>query len=431
MKKILVIIMLGWSLTISAQERPPIYIQTSVDNAAPYVNQPITFTVQAFDSTGTTGLEISYPDFNGFGQQPLDDIITTSEILDGVRYTVYTQRILLFPNLAGIAIVEPAILRVPETPFTEAGDYSSTQLAINVQSLPLNAPLAYTNGVGEFTLAVSVDETAIAPTQDITLTVIVDGQGSITQLQFPSLELSSADWRVIELEPEFTGEFTQGRKTFSWTLLPQREGMLSIPSLELSTFNPLTNAYNTQTLTPISITVGRSSATIAAPTATLVTTTVEPLLLPTRSNVAIIQPTLWQTLTPAIEWWVLPPFGMLVLGLIMRFVRRPATTSIRRKSPFTDLKMPLITLQQKPPAQAFEELHLLILTAVQQRAALQSLSPEQFVSSLLPDTKSKLDDTVNYAAAARYAPATAQDVQAFSQQVYTLFKLIDRQNEKP
>jgi hypothetical protein len=114
----------------------------------------------------------------------------------------------------------------------------------------------------------------------------------------------------------------------------------------------------------------------------------------------------------------------------LRLSRRAPRISTRRKAPVADLKAPLLALQQKPPAQAFAEIHALIVNQVRQRATANALSPDAYVASLAPDTKEQLDALVRDAAAARYAPATAQDVQRFSQQVYSLFKKVDREQEQ-
>lgn len=405
------------AFALSAQERPDTYIQATVDNATPFVGQPIRYSINVFDRTDTPGLEIGYPAFDGFGQEsPVEPVIGT-QILEQSRYTTYTQEILLYPNQAGVFVIEPSSLRIPETPFRAEQIVQSTQTVVTVRPLPPNAPQEYRNAVGDFTLAMTVAPLQTVVGGAVNVSVSISGTGNLARLAAPE-PLLDESWRMIRSDPVLDGSTTSGTRTFTYTLLPQQAGEQVIPLLVYPVFDPQTQTFKILQADAVTITVvgnGETNSQLATgePVAPL-------LMQPTGITSASIVP----HLTPALVAWIIP-LALAALTWLIQPLRLPSRTNKATARPVTNAHRQLQVAAALPPAQAFPTIGNVLRQSIQGKAARRRLTPQEWVATLEPRVRERIEATVRHADSARYAPATAEDIQQFAREVYSAVRLVE------
>jgi hypothetical protein len=420
------IILLGVVKLAYAQNTPDIYMQSLIDNPNPYVGQPIVYSLRIYDSLSSEGLEIAYPDFNGFGQESPTTLPPYSQVIDGKTYTVYTQDIILYPNNDGTFVFDPAILRVPESPFQSEQILSSTQIALTVQPLPLNNPLSFRNAVGDFSITATLDKSDVTLGDVTALTVTIRGQGNLAQLLAPQITFSETQWRVFERSPQLIGNSPlNGTKTFTWTLIPQQVGTQTLPNIEWSYFNPQRAEFVTLTQNTLSLNVMGDGQAI--PTAIPSQTTRATVALVAPSNIAISAGD--AVFMPTMLFWLLP----LVLPIGLWLSRRPKLQVTMRK-PITSnhdrLDQTLRQLMKLPPQEATEKIGDLLNQVITQNATRAKLTPQAWLAQLTPTHQKRIQQCLQQAQSARYAPLTPADVQLLAKNVRSIVLSLESRGAK-
>ncbi|MEK6578088.1 MAG: BatD family protein [Bdellovibrionota bacterium] len=136
------------------------------------------------------------------------------------------------------------------------GDSRSELVPIEVVSIPEEGrPDSFTGGVGDFTVAGSVDKYEVRANEALTWTIKVEGRGNVAAIGEPkakwpeSIEVYDSKSRA---SPAKVG---LGQKIFEILLIPRVPGNLTLPRLEFSFFDPAKKMYITKSVEPVSITV--------------------------------------------------------------------------------------------------------------------------------------------------------------------------------
>jgi hypothetical protein len=409
-------ILLGMVKMAYAQNTPDIYMQALVDNPNPYAGQPIVYSLRIYDSLASEGLEIAYPNFNGFGQESPTTSPPYSQVIDGKTYTVYTQDIILYPNSDGTFVFDPSALRVPESPFQSEQILSSTQVAVTVRALPLNNPLSFRNAVGDFSMSATLDKSDLQQGDVVTLTVSITGQGNLAQVLAPQIIFAEAQWRVFERPPQFVGDTPlNGTKTFTWTLIPQQSGIQTLPNIEWSYFNLQRAEFVTLSQNALSLNVmgdGQLMPTVIAPQNTRAT---PPLFV--LANLAIT--TGDAMFTPNILFWLLPLLLPIGLWLMRRPTRQISITKVtpRTNNQFDQALRQLLTL---PPQEATEKIGELLNQVIAQHATRAKQTPQTWLAQRTPSQQKRIQQCLQQAQSARYAPLTPSDVQLLAKNVRSI-----------
>ncbi len=127
-----------------------------------------------------------------------------------------------------------------------------------IQALPLpqaGRPTDFSGGVGEFNLLSMVDKYEVRANEAMTLTLKIEGSGNIATLEAPrtqwpnGVELYDTQGRAL---PNHGGT---GAKVFEFLLIPRTPGLMTLPPLQLSFFDPDKKTYYTRATEPIDIRV--------------------------------------------------------------------------------------------------------------------------------------------------------------------------------
>ncbi len=149
----------------------------------------------------------------------------------------------------------------------------SEPLTVDVLPLPQEGrPESFSGGVGDFAVTSAVDRYEVRANEAVTLTLKIEGRGNVSAIQEPK-----APWpQNVELYEAKghakTGPGGVGKKVFEFLLIPRQQGQITLPSLEISFFDPLKNKYVTKKTEPVNLNVlegapGSASGPIIRPRA--------------------------------------------------------------------------------------------------------------------------------------------------------------------
>lgn len=215
-------------------------IQAVTDKQSVYVGEPIEYTVRvSSDATFLGEPEYVQPKFTGFWahQPPM-----TQRGMNGSQVTT-----LLFPTQAGNLTIDPATIRADGGFFSDALEKETEALSVNVKPLPSNAPAEFNGAVGVFDIIATPDKTETRVGEPITVKIQIRGAGNFDTLPDPKFS-NDANWRAYNDKGQTQSDAQNGKligtKTIARTLIPTREGMLTIPAVRYAYFDPSDAQYH-------------------------------------------------------------------------------------------------------------------------------------------------------------------------------------------
>jgi len=133
---------------------------------------------------------------------------------------------------------------------------SSDRVDVEVLPLPTEGqPVDFSGLVGDFTIAISVDKTALKVGEALNVKVKVEGDGHAAILE--KLPISWPEQFELYEDKARTLFHKTGRteRTFDFMLIPKTKGQFEVPAIKISMFNPTSARYETRQTKPISIEV--------------------------------------------------------------------------------------------------------------------------------------------------------------------------------
>jgi len=273
--------------TVDAQGNTKDYfLQATVDKKNPYVNEQVTLTlkfciaVQYYSSP-----ELNEPATTGFWTEVLGNTSPYFEKINNRSYRVIERKYALFPTQTGdltigrASITTTVAARVQRRdPFDLFGDLlpqgvqvtaRSEPIALSVKSLPNSGkPTDFTGTVGRFQIESRPDRTEVEVNQPVTVTFKIQGTGNVKSVAEPTIP-ELPDFRVYRASSNEStsksGDRLGGTKTYEEVFIPKRPGILEIPALAFSYFDPERNKYQTISTSAISITVKMPEGYVASP----------------------------------------------------------------------------------------------------------------------------------------------------------------------
>jgi BatD DUF11 like domain len=265
-----------------------IFLQADIEPKSVYLQEPLvinftlyfqpsvrTFDVQKLPSTeGFWSEEWSVPNPPGVVERNINGRLYNAAVI---------HRLILFPTRTGELTIGPMNLLVHYVSgrsrnrtffdsifdnYVEQVAVNSDQLTINVKALPSDGqPDGFENVVGNWRLSANLDTDNVQTNESVTLTVTLSGEGNVGFLPAPEVRVPPD----IELyEPEINvskraqNGTLNGRKTFTYLLIPRRPGAQEIPPVEISVFDPARNQYRTLKASPGTLNVSPATGWTAA-----------------------------------------------------------------------------------------------------------------------------------------------------------------------
>ena len=237
------------------------FVTASVDDDKPYLGQQVTYTFKfyrrsvLFPSFGRFGQpRYAPPGFSGFWNGQETDQNEYLETIGPDRYQVVELQTVLFPTVVGTLVIEPAGLTVPIDFFESPNFLETDPIVIEVQPLPPTAPAGFTGAVGSFDISAEVDNTNGKLNEPVQLTVRVEGEGNIETLPDPAWP-DFEDWRVFESPSESSSSVVDGQlvgtRTYERVLVPEKAGVLTVPEIGYTFYDPSVEEYVEAVTEPI------------------------------------------------------------------------------------------------------------------------------------------------------------------------------------
>jgi len=120
-------------------------------------------------------------------------------------------------------------------------------ILIHVKPFPESGkPATFQGAVGNFRMTATLDKETVKQNEPVTMKLVIEGQGNIETLNKPKMP-ELRDVKVYDSDTSSqlfkTGDVIGGRKVFEVVFIPSQPGVLKIPPVEFSYFNPAQNAY--------------------------------------------------------------------------------------------------------------------------------------------------------------------------------------------
>jgi|GEM_PF-1774790 len=233
------------------------YARASVSNATPYVGEAFTWSLEVGSSGRVRQPTVrAMPDFGGLSSEPgIDAEWTNTRVMrDGRRVEVFTAAIPVFAVEEGATEVGVAAVSLPEVMggsglFARVRDLSleTRPVPVAVRPLPADRPADFGRAVGQFKLFSGLDSNTIAAGETVTLTLRLEGIGA---LRAPEVDVKVPQGlRVYDEDPTTQVALVDGeihsRAVFRKALVPLKPGVLEIPPVRFTFFNPATERYET------------------------------------------------------------------------------------------------------------------------------------------------------------------------------------------
>lgn len=245
-----------------------LFITATASKTTVHEQEAILLTYKVYTLVNLRQLFGKMPDLKGFHTQEIElpqQKTFSLEHYKGRNYntTVWSQYV-LFPQQTGKLEIPSitfegvvAIQTVSDDPFDaffNGGGYQEVKkkivtpkLTINVQPLPAK-PANFSGGVGEFTLASSINAKDVKTNDAVTIKLTISGSGNMKLISTPEVKFPE-DFEVYD--PKVTNNFEasraglSGTQTIEYLAIPRHAGNFSIPPVEFTYFDLKSNSYKT------------------------------------------------------------------------------------------------------------------------------------------------------------------------------------------
>jgi hypothetical protein len=266
-----------------------LFVRATVDRRQVFQNEPVIVTYKIYTRVNVSNVGISkMPATAGFWTEEFEipqQLQTSSEVLDGKKYTVATVRkMALFPMSPGAKTIDPMVLDCEVTvrasrsrdPFGDFFDdsffFGGRAVRKQIQSKPVTIevlpfpeegkPANFTGITGRFRVSASADKRSVKTNEAITYKIYIEGEGNIRQIQAPEIAFPT-DFEVYPPKVTETlsrsGAGISGRKTFEYVLIPRAEGEETLKPVALSFFDPASKSYKTVRTESIALQVAQGA----------------------------------------------------------------------------------------------------------------------------------------------------------------------------
>jgi hypothetical protein len=279
-----------------------LYVDARADKAKVYVGEQVTATWRLYTQTDILKYRpLTEPKYEDFWSEDLlganKHASWDRQIVNGQEYAVaLLMKKALFPLKAGKLSVTPLDIEATTMQSMFNPNASATRrspvLEIEVRPLPVEGrPLSFEPAnVGQFQVAASVDREKVKAGEAVTWRVTLTGAGNLRNVKLPRLDHLDG-FKVYDptvKENISPGDVVRGEKVYTYLLMPERGGPLTLPPIELAYFDPSVAKYAVAKTSPIAITVeGDPSKVASGPTTAPTENVLENQIRPIRNRSSV------------------------------------------------------------------------------------------------------------------------------------------------
>lgn len=270
------------SFTING-ETHPYYSATLVGNERPYLGQTQPVEAKLYLPRNFRVESLSFADFSKgeFVAWRFDaDQNSAGAIrIEGTLFSSFTYRSSITPITEGMQPFGPGkALPVIITQVPRRGGFSWIRhqpevtfptITLDVQELPKPSPSRFGGAVGSFSISAKTTGTEVTVGDPVTVEITVTGTGNLDQLSAPKIIDDEENFKSFDATKKPQGQerrSSTGSVEFSQIIRPKTTTP-TIPSYELSFFDPISENYRSTLSAPIPITVqsGTAIASVSKP----------------------------------------------------------------------------------------------------------------------------------------------------------------------
>ncbi len=332
----------------TAAESQQTSVVGTISDSEPFVGEVEIYRFQYRHRQQVYDLRWTPPEYDGFveARDAESQQREYAMLEDGVEVSVQEVFVPLIAMQAGEHTVTPALLtaQVPtadprrrrgndplfdsifgRNTATRSETWSTQPIAVRIRPVPeAGQPTDYSGLVGRFSLSVTTSAARIRLGDSITMEITLSGDGQLAGYRLP---LPAQDgFRAYDDAAEYDAAVSDGRyramATFRRALVPEQEGALVIPPVEIPVFDPEAERYVTLRSDPISLDVLPGESGGGEVTSFSAGTTARPVealgddILPPPGDATIAD----RSLRAALPWLVGAPMipALLLLGVWVR-----------------------------------------------------------------------------------------------------------------
>lgn len=248
------------------------YITMKSDKKSVYTGEPVILTVDVVEPINGAVAHIEYrpPEFNDFFVKSLGDEKRYPK-KDG---TVHELKYLLIPKKAGRLVIEPAECKIglrdmsaPADPFglftNNLRWHTIRSSSVSIDAKPIPADI---DAVGKFKIEGHVDSTKGKANKPVDYTLVVEGEGSLEDLEEPKFDIPGVTVYSDEakIESKLVGKNLHSRYIKKYTFISDKS--FTIPAVKLKTLDYKSGRSKSISTKAIKIKI-EGSASTAAPSA--------------------------------------------------------------------------------------------------------------------------------------------------------------------
>jgi hypothetical protein len=241
------------------------------------VGEPLVVTYWIVTNVQPTDLQPKQaPQFPGFWAEDLERPPAGGEpvTIEGERYVRLPMvRKLLFPTKAGTLTIPASTFRIgiAGTGFFDAGgvvERATKPLTVAVDPLP-NAP-GFTGAVGRFRTSATLDRASVPLGEAAMLRFRVEGTGNLKWIdRAPEVVARGAKVFPPQAKSDLraTTDGIAGSRTWEFVVVPETSGVVEVPALPFSWFDPSAGRVVTAQTKPLTLKVEGGTGTLPVPVA--------------------------------------------------------------------------------------------------------------------------------------------------------------------
>ena len=244
-----------------------LFIQTTVSRKKAFLKEQLIYTWRLFRHTtvqiDSRSPRVEFPDFEGFVSRQFDGQREYTTNRHGQNYSVTEIKFSLIPQEEGPRTISPSTLQVDLLKPTQRRSnglldglfqshssvpkkLTSNGIKMEIMSLP-PPPVDFSGLVGQFKLQSHLSNQSIGVGESTTLTLRLRGTGSLKGYKEPALELPH--FKLYQDKATSKEEVTplgiESVREFRTALVPLKAGQFSLPSIEVTYFDPTSERYKT------------------------------------------------------------------------------------------------------------------------------------------------------------------------------------------
>ncbi len=272
--------------------RDDIFIRAHASNTNPYQGEQVIITYKLFTRIDITNYSIdALPSFQGFWSENLSSgqSSVTTEVINGINYRVAEiRRVAVFPQRSGELRIDPMTVDMTvrirrsqqqrrgsiideffgSSPFDRFQNMQhsvrSNAITMQVKPLPVeNRPAGFTGVVGSYEMSARLRPEELDVNDASNLVLTIQGRGNIRMLEPPKIQFP----RYLDVfDPKIEDNVTagsngiSGSRVFDYLLIPRSAGVVEIPSINFSYFDPARSEYITRTIPTLTLNVQGDAA---------------------------------------------------------------------------------------------------------------------------------------------------------------------------